>query len=138
MKNTVRNIFANTFLALVVFGLYQACTPPAGAQSADLTLSWSDNSDNEEGFLLQYKAPGSDTWVLSEYDITANQTSLQIQVPLVGGETHTWRIAAYNRWYDNYRVSGWSNEASITFDPEPATPNAPSQATVVIVNITNP
>lgn len=132
----MKNFLFNAFIALTILGLYQACTPPASAQTATLTLTWTDNSDNEDGFILQYKTPGSDVWLDTEIDIGPDVVTVSHDVPLVSGGTYWYRIAAYTNWYGNYKISGWSNEAQWQALADPGMPNAPTQASVVLSNTT--
>lgn len=91
--------------------------PSVPAAPSDLTatpvnsiaLAWQDNSDNEDGFLLEYTLdfPGG-PW-LEVATVSANETSY-IHTGLTEGLTYHYRVRAFNA----QGSSGWSNVASAT------------------------
>jgi hypothetical protein len=60
-----------------------------------MALSWSDNSSNELGFIIERNGTQIDT-------LAANTTSYTDSVVLVMGNSPTYRIIAYNSYGDTY------------------------------------
>ncbi len=83
----------------------------ATAQAVELPLSFTDNSDNESGFIVERKEDGGEFVQL--LTLEANVTKfVDPDVPL--GKTVTWRVYAWNEYGD----SGFSNQvAEITIPP---------------------
>jgi len=78
-------------------------------------LSWSDNSNNESGFMLERRTgSGSYTQIAT---LTAN-TNSYINTGLSPNTTYRYRIRAYN----SSGESAWSNEANVTTGSTPAAP----------------
>ena len=71
-----------------------------------LSLSWTDNSDNEEGFEIARKT-GTGNWVTSVTK-PAGSTS-HTDAGLTKGETYTYRVKATSQYGD----SDWSEESAI-------------------------
>ena len=102
-------------------------TPPdapsslsAGATSpTQISLSWSDNSDNEDGFRIERKlTPAADSTFSRIRTVEANSTSYT-DGGLASGTGYTYRVYAYNVAGD----SDYSNKASATTRPtRPAAP----------------
>jgi IgGFc binding protein len=82
-----------------------------------ITLSWMDDSDNEDGFRIERQVPGGWTFV---GNALPNVTSL-VNHGLTGGTEYTYRAFAYNNGGD----SEPSNLATATTTAPPV-PNAPS------------
>jgi len=70
--------------------------------AAQLRLSWSDNSDNEEGFEIQRKSP--ETGYLVVAIVGTNATGYTDQ-SLAAGSTYCYRLRAFNA----EAISGYSN-----------------------------
>lgn len=85
-------------------------------------LSWTDNSNVEEGFELQRSDDG---WVTSASFTLSGGTTSYADSDLVPGTTYAYRVIAFN----DFGESGVSNEASATTEGETAT---------VIINFQNP
>jgi len=90
--------------------------------TAPVNVSWTDNSINETGFRLQRKTGTTGTWANVTPDIIANAITFVDTVPIDPLKTivYIYRILAFN----DEGVSGYSNEASITFVKK--VPNNPS------------
>lgn len=86
--------------------------------NGDIALSWTDNSDNEDGFLIlkSNSTAGFDTLVT----VGANQTSY-VDTAVVEGETYYYRIRSYNahgHYGEAETIAGTSNSEVITFVSE--------------------
>ncbi len=96
--------------------------PPAGlsaaaASSSSISLSWTDNSGNENGFIVERSANGVDGW--TEVAYAAADSSSNTDSGLNAGTTYYYRVAAYNVAGN----SGYSNSAgATTFALPPAAP----------------
>jgi hypothetical protein len=78
------------------------------ASATQISLSWTDNSNNEDGFRIERKTEPSGTW--SEIaTVSANVTTYQ-NSGLTTGTTYCYRVRAYN----SYGNSSYSNEACAT------------------------
>ncbi|VGO15084.1 hypothetical protein PDESU_03664 [Pontiella desulfatans] len=75
--------------------------------STSLSLTWNDNSDNEDGFRIERKSGTSSFAQITS--VTAGTTTC-IDSGLTSGTTYTYRVCATNSSED----SGYSNEASGT------------------------
>ena len=80
--------------------------------AADITLSWNDNSDNENGFKIERKTPGTPfVQIATTGEGEPRFTDGNVQV----GSEYTYRVKAYNLYGD----SGYTNEATHTVvDPK--------------------
>jgi len=87
----------------VIAGLAGLAAAPLDA--ASLTLGWSDNSHNEEGFSVERSADG-DTF--AEIATVAANATEYVDESLVDGQTYYYRVRAYNE----HGASGYSNVAS--------------------------
>ena len=102
----------------------ESITAPSGlaataASSAQINLSWTDNSDNEQSFQIQRKTTG-DFARITEVD--ADLTSYS-DTGLNPSTEYTYRVVAVK----NSLTSGFSNTASATTNAVPITaPAAPS------------
>ena len=98
-------------------------TPPAAptnlavadTTSCQLTVTWTDNASDEEGFDLYRKDGASTTWGPWWRDLGANVTSYvnaHVDDPtLVLGETYCYRVRAWKTVDADYVYSDYSNEA---------------------------
>jgi hypothetical protein len=109
------------FLSLIMFLSLVALCNFVEAQTAPVNVSWVDNSINETGFRLQRKTGTTGTWANITPDIAVNATTFVDTVPIDPLKTivYIYRIQAFN----TIGVSGFSNEASITFAKQ--VPNNP-------------
>jgi hypothetical protein len=99
------------------------------AFAATVTVSWKDNSTNEQFFDVERKAEAC-TGTVSAWSViaspVANTVSYVDSGPFVEGQDYCYRVAARN----TAGKSPYSNTAGITL---PFTvPNAPSQTGVVV------
>ncbi len=108
-----------------------ACgTPPAAptnltatpASSDTIELSWTDNSDNEDGFRIERKETGG---TYSEIATLPANTTSYTDTGLNPETTYYYRVRAYN----SFGTSGYSNEAHATTPPAGTTPTSPSNLT---------
>ena len=107
-------------MALLVALLVLSGVAWAAPGSAQLT--WTDNSDNEQGFVIERKTGAAGVYAVAG-KTGPNATSFADTVGLVEGETYFWRVAAFN----SAGQSAYSNEATRTI---PFTiPAAPSGLT---------
>ncbi|MDR0336666.1 MAG: S8 family serine peptidase [Planctomycetaceae bacterium] len=84
-----------------------------------VTLQWRDNSQNENGFELQYSIDDGNTWTFSNDQLTANQT--QIFVSVTTGIVYQFRIRAVNELGE----SGWSETVTMPIE-KPLKPAMPT------------
>ena len=78
-----------------------------GTTTADITLDWVDNADNELNFEIQRSTGGTFFHLAST---TANTTSYVDLGLAVGSTTYSYRVRSWN----GYGFSGFSNTASTT------------------------
>ncbi len=102
-------------------------TPPVAAPtglsataSVDtlIDLAWTDQSDNEDGFVIERKAANTASFAVLD-SVPAN-TSAFSDFTVASKTTYTYRVYAYNTDVN----SGYSNEASATTAPGPNDPPA--------------
>ena len=87
--------------------------------AADLNLSWNDNSDNEDGFVVERS---QDAGPFVEVGGTGVNEASYIDVDVPIGVSLKYRVKAVNQFGD----SGYSNEVSIGTNP-PASPDGLKQ-----------
>jgi titin len=90
--------------------------------SSEINLSWSDNSDNEDGFKIERKELGGTYTEIKT--LTANVTSYS-DTGLNPNTTYYYRIRAYN----SFGHSDYSNEANATTKLAGTAPSKPSNLT---------
>lgn len=86
--------------------------------NGDIALSWTDNADNETGFLIQKSPNGSEFDTLAV--VAANLTSF-VDTTALPGETYYYRIHAFNQhgyYGEAETIAGSSNSEVITFVTE--------------------
>lgn len=93
-------------------------TPPTNfiaAQngSSSISLSWTDASSDEDGFIIERSLNGSTGWT-EIADLAAGSTSYT-DTGLSSGTTYYYRVAAY----DEYGSSAWSDVASAATEAAP-------------------
>ena len=64
------------------------------SESRTVDMSWTDNSDDESGFVVQYRVDGGATWRASA-NLDANATS-RVATGIVAGRVYEFRVAAVN------------------------------------------
>ena len=79
--------------------------------SSEIDLSWTDNSDNEDGFKIERKISGGTYSVIAS--VGANIVSYN-NIFLLPDTTYYYRVRAYN----SFGYSNYSNEISIATLPE--------------------
>ena len=93
------------------------------AERGEGTLTWKDNSDNEDAFYTEFSKDGL-TWTLVLPPLPANTTSTGFTVPVMEGETAYFRIRAGRRTGGGFSdFSDISNVATATRLPRPAAPS---------------
>lgn len=92
--------------------------------ATQINLTWTDNSNNEEGFIIQRKRPSSQTWDDIAI-VEANVTSYRSK-SLTQETAYQYRVCAFIDI-----ESDWSNTASTTTLGAPPTAPAPFTATPV-------
>ena len=92
--------------------LFAAIFFALNANAATLTLTWNDNSDNESGFKIERKTPGTPfVEIATTGEDEPRFTDGNVQI----GSEYTYRVRAYNLYGD----SGYTNEATHTVvDPK--------------------
>lgn len=108
MKN-IKNIIKYTIINLLMINFVLA---------AQLTLTWTDNSTNENGFIIE-RAPGTTNLVFTEVARVAANVTSYVDSNLPTNTTYTYRVAAFN----NAGNSAYSNTASGTTMSPPDTPS---------------
>jgi len=90
--------------------------------SSEINLTWTDNSDNEDGFKIERKELGGTYTEIKT--LAANVTSYS-DIGLNPDTTYYYRIRAYN----SFGHSDYSNEANATTKPAGTAPSKPSNLT---------
>lgn len=91
---------------------------PAFAASNQWVVSWDDNADNEEGFIVERKTDGE---YLRLTTVGANTTSYT-EIDAMGGETYCYRVAAYNQAGNAYSDESCFDAPESEPEPEPNDP----------------
>ena len=73
-----------------------------------ITLKWTDNSNNEDNFVVERSVDNGTTWKVLTSSLTANTSSYTDKSVVSGGKTYTYRIKATKGAHS----SAYSNEAS--------------------------
>ncbi len=109
-----------------VINAYEATLDPASppttpsnltsttASYNQIDLSWSDNSDDEQGFTIDRSLDAGQTW--SELASVAADTQTYSDTELDADTTYTYRVYAYN----SIGNSSYSNQSSATTDVAPS------------------
>ena len=93
---------------------------------AELNITWNDNSDNEDGFLLERSINGTSFLLIDTLPPDAEETT---DIGLSPSTEYWYRIRAFNAAGN----SGYSNIASATTQADLQPPSAPSGTTVNLV-----
>jgi titin len=91
----------------------------AAASSSEISLTWTDNSDNEDGFKIERKTSGG---TFAEVATVLTDTTIYSDTTVSPETTYYYRIRAYNTTGD----SAYSDEAHATTSAEGAVPSAPT------------
>jgi Divergent InlB B-repeat domain/Fibronectin type III domain len=100
--------FLKLFLLSFLFTLLTVLSFPAAVTAAQLTLSWSDNSTNEDGFRIERRTGTTGTY--AEIAALGVNAASYTDVNLANGTTYCYRVRAYNAG----EASGYSNEQCAT------------------------
>jgi hypothetical protein len=100
--------FLKLFLPSFLFTLLAVLSSPAAITAAQLTLSWSDNSTNEDGFRIERRMGTTGTY--AEIATLGVNAASYTDVNLANGTNYCYRVRAYNA----LGVSGYSNEQCAT------------------------
>jgi titin len=87
--------------------------------TTEIKLTWSDNSDNEDGFKLERKEEGG---TYAEIKTLSTNTTSYTDTGLIPNTKYYYRIRAYN----SVGYSDYSNEANATTQKEIIIPNKPT------------
>ena len=124
-------------MPLIVFAAPPA-TPTnltAKAGVGGITLTWKDNSTNEERFSIYRKAEGTTGWT-PVGTVTANTITF-LDTTAVEGKTYSYKVQAYLSGAGN-GYSGESNEAIVTMTPaKPTNLTATSSSNGITLNWKN-
>jgi len=77
---------------------------PSLLYAGGVNLTWSDNSDNEEGFIIERKSDGGE---FVEIARTTQDVSKYLDSSPIVGAMNTYRVKAFNSFGD----SGYTNES---------------------------
>ena len=88
--------------------------------SSQINLSWTDNSDNETGFIIE-RCQGMGCTDFAKIATEGANITTYSNSSLMGNATYTYKVQAYNAGGN----SGYSNTVSVT-TPFPSHPAAPS------------
>jgi titin len=94
--------------------------------NTQINLTWTDNSNNEDGFKIEHKLNSAVTYTQIA-TVNANVTTYQ-NTGLTTNTGYSYRVRAYNTGGN----SGYSNAATATTLPNP--PNAPANLTATTVS----
>jgi predicted phage tail protein len=75
-----------------------------------VSLKWTDNSNNEDTFVVERSEDNGTTWKVLTSSLAANTSSYTDKSVLSGGKTYIYRVKATK----GTESSAYSNEASIT------------------------
>jgi fibronectin type III domain protein len=100
------NIVATPAVPLAPSGLGGSAV--RSGKRANITLNWTDNSNNETGFTIERATNATFTVGLNQSTVAANAVTVT-QTGLYRGVTYFYRIRAFNAGGS----SGWSNVFSV-------------------------
>ncbi|MBC7962608.1 MAG: multicopper oxidase domain-containing protein, partial [Steroidobacteraceae bacterium] len=86
-----------------------ATAGPAATTPAPVSLTWTDNADNETGFTIQRATDAAFTLGLTTFTVGANVTAFS-DITAAAATTYFYRVAAVNAVGN----SAWSNTAQVT------------------------
>ena len=96
--------------------------------SSKINLSWADNSDNEDNFIIERSLNGTSNWTQIT-SLTAESTTYS-NTGLSSNTTYYYRVKAVNATGS----SNWSNTANATTNEEATIPSAPSSLLATAVS----
>src|SRR5262245_5270292 len=100
--------FLKLFVLAFLLTLLTILSSSAVVTAAQLTLSWSDNSTNEDGFRIERRTGTTGTY--AEIATIGANTASYTDANLANGTTYCYRVRAYNA----AGMSGYSNAQSAT------------------------
>ncbi len=122
-----------TFNAVCMPELASSTPPPVAAptnltsntlSSSQINLNWNDNSNNEEGFILEYSTDGGNQF--TELTTLPNNTTSYNHTGLSPATTYHYRVLAYtstnNSAYSNFSYSTTAEESNNNPTPPPTEP----------------
>lgn len=93
------------------------------AKAAQVTLSWQDNADNEDGFYIERKDPGSTTFIrIATVPALVGKSPPRIEyvdTGLLPLSIYSWRIRAFNSAGQSLPSSIASTKTQADFVPVP-------------------
>ncbi len=90
----------------------------------EISINWTDNSDNEDGFKIEYSLDGVTNW--NEIGTTGTDVTAGDIIGLIPGTLYYFRVRAYNGTGD----SDYSNTANATTSSGTSIPADPGYLTV--------
>jgi len=126
---------ATALLLALLYGIAgaQTCVQADLSHPTQATLTWTDNSTNETGFVVERQLNGGVFTPLPAIAANVTQVIDATVVRAAVPNTYTYRIKAVN----GTASSAYSATACVTFDPlPPAAPNAPSGFSVSSIDST--
>jgi Divergent InlB B-repeat domain len=100
--------FLKLILLFFLFTFLTVLNAPTAVTAAQLTLSWSDNSTNEDGFRVERRTGTAGTY--AEIKAVGVNVKSYTDVNLANGTIYCYRVRAYN----SGGASGYSNEKCAT------------------------
>jgi len=109
-----------------------------------ITLTWKDNSNNEDGFMVE-RREGSGSWSTLTYMVNSGTVGANIttytDTSAVTGKTYSYRVRAYTGTVLSRTFSAYSNEVTVTYAANivaaPTNLTATVGATGITLNWTN-
>lgn len=117
----MKKIILSGLLLLFLFAVFAVSAFPA---TINASLSWTDNSANEDGFKVE-RCTGAGCSTFAQIGTTLTNAAAYTDANLAPGTTYCYRVRAYNTAGD----SGYTNTACLT---TPTPPAAPGSLTVVV------
>src|SRR5262245_16837974 len=102
-KNPFSSVNVSFLLLFIVVLLF-----PSGAEPGQLTLTWADNSANENGFAIQRKLGTNGTY--AQIATVGINTTSYVDTGLTTGASYCYKIDAFN----SAGTSPFSNESCAT------------------------
>ena len=121
------------FLMLTAALAFTAKAKAASAptQTATFRLTWTDNSNNEDGFRIYRCQGASCTPTVQIGSVGANVTTYDDAIPNdLGGVTYTWGGSAFNSAGESSKATGSATSPIIL-----AIPGAPSGVAATVIGV---
>lgn len=130
LSNYTANLGIITMDAIVTIPAAPVNLTTSAVSSSQINLSWTDNSNNEDGFNIE-RAPGGTTNFVEIATVGSGVTTYQ-NTGLTGSSTYIYRVRAHN----SAGYSGYTTNATATTLVALVPPAAPSNLKVVALNPT--